>query len=74
MDRQLSDTISSYWVNFASTGDPNGRNLPQWPAFGENKNSNPMVLGDKAEVGPGPDLGHFKFFQTYYEKQQGACQ
>ena len=74
VDRQLSDTMSSYWVNFATTGDPNGRNLPKWPAFGENKNSNPMVLGDKAEVGPRPDLGHFDFFQSYYEKQQGAWQ
>jgi para-nitrobenzyl esterase len=74
VDRQLSDTISSYWVNFASTGDPNGRNLPKWPAFGESRNSDLMVLGDKAEVGSGPDPGHLKFFQTYYEKQREAWQ
>ena len=28
LDRQLSDTISSYWVNFAANGDPNGKGLP----------------------------------------------
>jgi para-nitrobenzyl esterase len=28
-DRTLADTMSSYWINFAARGDPNGRGLPQ---------------------------------------------
>src|ERR1017187_9354176 len=32
-DRALSDKMSSYWVNFAATGDPNGKGLPLWPAY-----------------------------------------
>jgi carboxylesterase type B len=29
-DREIADTLSSYWVNFATTGDPNGKGLAQW--------------------------------------------
>ncbi|UCF35988.1 MAG: carboxylesterase family protein [Acidobacteriota bacterium] len=35
-DWNLADTASSYWVNFARTGDPNGEGLPHWPAFDTN--------------------------------------
>lgn len=31
VDRVLAETMSSYWVNFAEDGDPNGEGLPQWP-------------------------------------------
>ncbi|HEY6508329.1 MAG TPA: carboxylesterase family protein, partial [Vicinamibacterales bacterium] len=30
-DRELSEMMSSYWVNFATHGDPNGAGLPAWP-------------------------------------------
>jgi para-nitrobenzyl esterase len=32
-DRTLSDVMSSYWANFAKTGDPNGKGLPAWAAY-----------------------------------------
>lgn len=32
-DRALARTVSGYIVNFATTGDPNGKGLPHWPPF-----------------------------------------
>jgi para-nitrobenzyl esterase len=30
---KLTDQVQSYWTNFAKMGDPNGRNLPEWPKY-----------------------------------------
>ncbi len=49
-DRALSETMTSYWVNFATTGSPNGKGLPVWPEF-KGANGKSMILGDKVEAG-----------------------
>ena len=68
LDHQVSDLLSSYWVNFAANGDPNGKGLAKWPAYEDKKSAAPMVLGDQAALGPAPNPAQLAFFEAVYEK------
>lgn len=51
-DRFLSDTMRTYWTNFAATGNPNGSDLPKWPAYAKDADPH-LELGSKIRVGQG---------------------
>jgi para-nitrobenzyl esterase len=63
-DHQLSEIMSSYWVNFAANGNPNGKGLPEWDAF-EPRNPQVMEFGDKAEAISLPFRSQLNFFDRY---------
>ena len=53
-DRELADIFSSYFANFATTGNPNGEGLPFWPASTDGKQL--MELGDSVGIIEDPFL------------------
>jgi para-nitrobenzyl esterase len=53
-DRKLADIMSSYWVNFAATGDPNGQGLPPWPTY-DARSDQSLELGNTIVPSHKPD-------------------
>jgi para-nitrobenzyl esterase len=45
----LADKVSSAWIAFARSGDPNTSKLPKWPAF-EGKNRPTMVFNNESKI------------------------
>jgi para-nitrobenzyl esterase len=66
-DAHLSDMISSYYVNFATKGDPNGKGLPQWPAFTD-RNQQVMVFDATPGARTYPVLERVRIFDPYFQR------
>jgi len=64
-DLALADKISSYWVNFAKTGDPNAAGLPGWPAFDETTQQVLYIDGTLAAK-PIPNQAQLQALNDYY--------
>jgi para-nitrobenzyl esterase len=68
-DQKLADTMSSYWANFATTGDPNGKNLPKWPIYNL-KTDLAMGLGDRIQPTEVPNKAALDFLDDWSAKQR----
>jgi para-nitrobenzyl esterase len=69
-DRRVAEEMSSYWVNFAKSGNPNGPDLPQWPAF-TNTERKVQYLGDPITVGGVANIKELTVFDAVYTTVRG---
>jgi para-nitrobenzyl esterase len=50
-DKEVARIMNAYWVNFAKTGNPNGKGLPEWPVYSSKTNRILDVQSDGKPVG-----------------------
>jgi para-nitrobenzyl esterase len=60
VDYQLANVMSSYWINFITNGNPNGKALPVWSAF-NTQNYQAMVFNNGAIKQQLPDKDELQF-------------
>jgi len=65
-DAEISEAMARYWTNFAKTGNPNGKGLPEWPAF-DSGTSKVMYFQQKPKLGPVPDEEGLNVLDQYFE-------
>jgi para-nitrobenzyl esterase len=64
-DKLVSAQLMSYWTNFAKYANPNGKGLPEWPAF-NNSNQQAMELDTPSKAVPMPNLDKLKVLDGYF--------
>jgi para-nitrobenzyl esterase len=59
----LAEKMSGAWINFAKTGNPNYKNLPEWPAY-TSKNTATMHFDVDCKVNPQMDKELFELVKN----------
>jgi para-nitrobenzyl esterase len=70
-DRKVAEETSSYWVNFARSGNPNGPGLPLWPAF-TNAENKVLYLGDPIAAGGVANIKSLNVVDAVYSSVRGT--
>ncbi len=71
-DLLVADRMSSYWVNFARSGDPNGDGLPHWPAHSAPESVDAAILDAHPEDETLPTPERMQFFDRVLARRLAA--
>jgi para-nitrobenzyl esterase len=71
-DRKVADEMSSYWVNFARTGNPNGRGLPVWQEHQVGASERAAILDADPPSERLPDKARLVLLDRLYERIRAA--
>jgi para-nitrobenzyl esterase len=67
-DRKLSDSMTTYWANFARTGDPNGSGLPRWSRY--DQTGRVLHLDETIREQPDTLRARYETLDAYITKQR----
>jgi para-nitrobenzyl esterase len=68
-DRRLAGIMSSYWVNFAKSGNPNVDGLPEWLRYKPGGAGRLMQLGKDVGMVEEARRDRYEFFDRYYQQE-----
>ncbi len=64
-DRKIAEMMSTYWVNFARDGNPNGEGLPEWEPYSR-PDENVLVIDSVTATQTLPTREKLQFWKNYY--------
>ena len=68
-DFAMARAMSSYWTNFAKTGNPNGANLPNWARY-EPQNHNTQLLSNPIKTIAGAKREKLDLLAQRYQRKK----
>jgi para-nitrobenzyl esterase len=71
-DRKVADQMSSYWVNFARTGNPNGAGLPTWQEHRVGDSDRAMILDADPSSERLPAKARLELYDKLYAQMRAA--
>ncbi len=71
-DRKVADQMSSYWANFARTGNPNGPGLPVWQEHGIGDSDRAIILDADPSSEKLPAKARLELYDKLYAQMRGG--